>query len=165
MTSGPKLHTAGPARDVPRQQRADAGRLSQVPPGGCRRPQGPAGSAASARPQPQRLQRGGHGRGARTGAGGTGAPRSPGDTAQHHGTGHGAAAGQEPPPHGGRGGGRGRPLQQPARKAPVRREAERSRFPFRSRFRFRSPPPPGRTCTARGQQEPGAATRRTQHPE
>lgn len=35
--------------------------------------------------------------------------RSPGDAAEHHGTGHGAAAGQEPPPHGGGGSRRGVP--------------------------------------------------------
>lgn len=82
--------------------------------------------------------------------------RSPGDAAEHHGTGHGAAAGQEPPPHGGGGRGGGcRLLQEP----PRRRRGE-------ARCRCQPPPPLGAGAAApRGQQEPDAAPRRTQHPE
>lgn len=58
-----------------------------------------------------------------------GAPRSPGDAAQHHGTGHGAATGQEPSPHGARRGrgGRGRLLQEPPLEAALWGEAEGAR--------------------------------------
>lgn len=87
---------------------------------------------------------------------GRGVRRSPGDAAEHHGTGHGAAAGQEPPPHGGGGRGGGcRLLQEP----PRRRRGE-------ARCRCQPPPPLGAGAAApRGQQEPDAAPRRTQHPE
>lgn len=55
---------------------------------------------------------------------GLGVPRSPGDAAQHHGTGHGTAAHQQPSPHGGRRRGElGRLLQLAARKAEPRGEA------------------------------------------
>lgn len=65
----------------------------------------------------QQQRRQGHGRGPVPV--GRGTLRSPGDATQHHCTGHGTAAGQKPSPDGGRGGGRGRLLQEPPRKAPL----------------------------------------------